>query len=195
MSGKKLSGVLAVVLVAAFALGAACKKQDEAAGQGTGPVAEATTAQAPAGDAQAWFKCPMAECHYAQQGPGKCPKCGMELERVPDGWVPPGEPGACSTQGCCLGGAPAPTAAPQPAPGAAPAVPPEIKTAKDLAPERIGQTETCPIGGDTFTIAETTPAVSYNAKVVLFGCIGCAQAFAANPEHPTPPDCPHHGAH
>lgn len=81
-------------------------------------------------------------------------------------------------------------AAPAPAAGAV-----EIKTAGELAPERVGQSETCEIGGDSFTVAAETPAIAYEGKVHLFGCMGCANAFAANPAAPQAPNCPHHGMH
>jgi hypothetical protein len=75
------------------------------------------------------------------------------------------------------------------------AAPLPIKTAGELAPERVGEQATCPIHGDTFTVTADTPAVEYQGKVVMFGCLGCASAFAANPENPAPPSCPHHGMH
>ena len=172
MKVKKLSTWLVAFGAVALLAAGACKKKDQAA---TGPADTAavqTPATAQAGDANAWYRCPMEECHYAQKGPGKCPTCGMDLVKTPDGW------------------APAPTA-----PAAAPAAALQIKTAGELAPERVGQTETCQIGGDTFTVTAETPAVAYEGKVHLFGCIGCANAFVANPASPTAPNCPHHGGH
>jgi hypothetical protein len=93
-----------------------------------------------------------------------------------------GEPGGCP-MAAMHGGTP-------PDPNAPPALP--IKTAGELAPERIGQEETCPIGGDKFTVTAETPAVAHEGRVVLFGCMGCANAFAQNPANPVPPPCPHH---
>jgi YHS domain-containing protein len=272
MKVKTLSTWLVTLGVVALLAIGACKKKDEAA---TGPAdaaAAQTSATAQAGDANAWYRCPMEECHYAQKGPGKCPTCGMDLVKTPEGWAPAegGDATSCTGSSCgCpmaagMQAAQPPTAPEQTPPAAAPAVstakdlapekigqqatcpvsgdtftvsdatpavkyegqvylfccaacPPkflanpqqygapapaapapaaalEIKTARELAPERIGQTETCQIGGDTFTIAADTPAVAYEGKVHLFGCIGCANAFVANPANPTPPSCPHHGA-
>jgi len=100
---------------------------------------------------------------------------------------------------CCAGCAPRfladPAqygAAPAPASGAGAA---EIKTAGELAPERIGQTATCEVGGDTYTVAAETPAIAWEGTVHLFGCIGCANAFAANPANPQHPQCGSHGEH
>jgi YHS domain-containing protein len=271
MNARKLASWTVVALfVSAAAVG--CKKKDETAGGSADAAAAQTSATVQAGDANAWYRCPMEECHYAQKGPGKCPTCGMDLVKAPEGWAPSdvgdatsctgsscGCPMAAGMQGAPGTGVPTPTAvktakelAPEkigqsatcpvtgetfqvtestPAvnwegkvylfccPGCVPrfladpakyaaaaAQPPtdpgqtppaaalEIKTAGELAPERIGQTETCSIGGDTFTIAADTPAVAYEGKVHLFGCMGCANAFVANPANPTPSSCPHHGA-
>jgi YHS domain-containing protein len=100
---------------------------------------------------------------------------------------------------CCAGCAPrflaepakyGATAAPA---AAAPVV--EIKTAGELAPERIGQPESCEVGGDSFTVTAETPAIAWEGKVHLFGCTGCANAFAANPANPEHPECGAHGEH
>ena len=97
---------------------------------------------------------------------------------------------------CCAGCAPRFLANPQqygaPA-AAAPQV--EIKTAGELAPERVGETTTCEVGGDSYTVTAETPAIAWEGKVHLFGCMGCANAFAANPANPVHPDCGHHGEH
>jgi YHS domain-containing protein len=266
MKTKTTLWLLAFGTAALLATGS-CKKKDEAPAAPPAPAATAEAgATAPAGDAQAWFVCPMAECHYAQKGPGKCPKCGMDLTPAAVGWLPSegAESGSCTATSCgcpmvagaqaqaaalaaqtakelapekigqqatcpvtgetftvteatpavayegktylfcCMGCVPkfladpakfaAAAAAAPTTPLAAAAAPLEIKTAGELAPEKIGQQATCPIHGDTFTVAAETPAVTYNGQVVLFGCMGCANAFAANPENPAPPSCPHHGA-
>lgn len=66
-----------------------------------------------------------------------------------------------------------------------------IGTAGEWAPERIGQEATCPVGGDKYTVTAQTPAVRYQGRVELFGCLGCAEAFARNPDAPAAVPCPH----
>ncbi len=67
------------------------------------------------------------------------------------------------------------------APGTAPAQA-AAKTAKELAPERLGQQATCPVTHETFTVTDETPAVEYQGKVYLFCCPMCAPQFLANPQ-------------
>ncbi|MBI5502798.1 MAG: hypothetical protein HY907_21310 [Deltaproteobacteria bacterium] len=277
MDAKKLLWGVASVTVALAVAFAACKKTEAAASSAPAPAA-ADAAAAQAGDPEAWYRCPMEECAVWQKGPGRCPKCGMNLEAAPAGWTPeaakvegpasaagaaapavvaaagdppaapaghacaeggacrcPGEAGAgvqtakdlasdklgqqatCPVSGetftvmentpavkvgeqvylfCCAGCAPRFLANPQqygapaaPAPAAGGL---EIKTAAELAPERIGQSETCEVGGDSYTVSAQTPAITHEGKVHLFGCMGCASAFAANPAAPQAPDCGHH---
>ncbi|MBI5490042.1 MAG: hypothetical protein HY905_22100 [Deltaproteobacteria bacterium] len=278
---KLLLGFLSVVMALALA-STACKKKGEPGSTAQAqPGSGETGAVALAGVADAWYRCPMEQCGYAQKGPGQCPKCGMNLEPAPEGWSPEsakveapasdagaapplvvaaGDPpagpaapacaegGACRCPGegaaepgvqtakdlaadrigqqatcpvtgetftvmentpaakvgdqvylfCCAGCAPRFLANPQqygaPAAPAPAAGGPEIKTAGELAPERVGQTETCEIGGDSYTVTAETPAIAYEGKVHLFGCMGCANAFAANPAAPQAPNCAHHGA-
>jgi YHS domain-containing protein len=102
---------------------------------------------------------------------------------------------------CCAGCPPKFLANPQQYGAPAPATPPAaagtaplpVKTAGELAPDRVGKQETCPVGGDSFTVTADSPAVAYDGKVTIFGCMGCANAFAANPANPAPPSCPGHG--
>jgi hypothetical protein len=89
-----------LLAVAVLAAGAARNKKEQAhppAVGGDGPAA------AQGQEADAWYLCPMEECRHRQRGPGRCPTCGMNLERAPDGWTPPaaeptGEPPAPEAQ-------------------------------------------------------------------------------------------------
>jgi YHS domain-containing protein len=262
----KTKTILCLVTLAAVALLAtgSCKKKDEAqAAASPSLVATAadTGAAAPACDETAWYVCPMAECNYAQKGPGQCPKCGMNLTQAPAAWAPPagtetgactaptcgcpmvagaqaaalaaktarelapekiGQPATCPVSGetftvaettpavryegqvylfCCAGCPPKFLANPQQYGASAPTTPPAaagaaplpVKTAGELAPDRVGRQETCPVGGDSFTVTADSPAVAYDGKVTIFGCAGCANAFAANPANPAQPNCPGHG--
>ncbi|MBI5490036.1 MAG: YHS domain-containing protein [Deltaproteobacteria bacterium] len=117
-----------------------------------------SVAAAPAGGDKAWYVCPMHPQVY-QDHPGDCPICHMNLVPAPAGWAPPADAGA--------------SAAPQA---------PAIRTAKDLAPERLGQQATCPVTGDTFTVTDETPAVEYQGTVYLFCCAACPPRFLADPQ-------------
>ncbi|MEN8153387.1 MAG: heavy metal-binding domain-containing protein [Acidobacteriota bacterium] len=44
---------------------------------------------------KAMYKCPMKECNYTSEKDGKCPKCGMDLEKVEKKAVY-----QCTTKGC-----------------------------------------------------------------------------------------------
>jgi YHS domain-containing protein len=173
----KTKTILCLVTLAAVALLAtgSCKKKDEAqAAASPSLVATAadTGAAAPACDETAWYVCPMAECNYAQKGPGQCPKCGMNLTQAPAAWAPPAgtETGACTapTCGCpMVAGAQAAALA--------------AKTARELAPEKVGQQATCPVTGETFTVTDATPAVAYEGKNYLFCCMACVPKFVEDP--------------
>ena len=56
-----------------------------------------------------------------------------------------------------------------------------VRTAQDLAPDRIGQQATCPVTGETFTVTAATPAVAHGGKVYLFCCAACPPRFLADP--------------
>lgn len=89
----EVAALAATFLVA----GSACSKSEApaagSAATATGSAAPAAT-EAPADEAETWYVCPMPEDEYWQHGPGRCPKCGMHLERAPEGWTPPGPPAA-----------------------------------------------------------------------------------------------------
>lgn len=160
-------------------------------------------------------------CPRHQAGGGEPGKCGCgghgggEGHRCPHHPADGGPDGEPAGHGCSHNGNPGgcPMAAARAAAGggcpfaaAHGATPPDpvpttsmgplnlpVKTAGELAPERIGQEQTCPVGGNKFTVTAETPAVQHEGQVVLFGCMGCAAAFAQNPDDPAPSPCPHHG--
>ncbi len=173
--------VIVGAMAAVFAAGsAACKKAETTPPQ-TGQAAPAPTltagdpATCPGGTCPdaGTFRCPMvAECAYFQQGPGRCPKCGMFLEPVPAEASPQGGAG---TPPAAQPSPAAPLAA-QPAVAAA-----EVKTAAELAPDRVGQTATCPVSGHPFTVTADTPAVQHEGQIRLFCCPHCPPKFLADP--------------
>lgn len=58
---------------------------------------------------------------------------------------------------------------------------PRIKTAKELAPQSIGQLQTCLVTTERFKVEAQTPAVMHDGKAHVFCCDGCAQEFLATP--------------
>jgi len=68
-----------------------CSKQESPAPTAGDEAPATAPATAPAPDTDAWYVCPMAQDNYWQHGSGRCPKCGMHLERAPEGWAPPGD--------------------------------------------------------------------------------------------------------
>jgi YHS domain-containing protein len=169
--------LLGAVLAGGTAASAACAKKEPAAtatGAESGATATAT---------DTWYVCPMTEDNYWQKGPGQCPKCGMNLVPAPAGWTPPGTPPAPTPPAAAP-----PAAAPAPVPAATPPAPTAAApasrtgTAKDLAPDRIGQEATCPVTGDHFVVADNTPAVEYGGQTYLFCCAACPPRFLADPQ-------------
>ncbi|MBI5490035.1 MAG: YHS domain-containing protein [Deltaproteobacteria bacterium] len=55
-------------------------------------------------------------------------------------------------------------------------------TAGELAPDEIGHEATCPVTGETFTVAAGTEAVVYQGHLYLFCCPGCRGRFLGNPQ-------------
>lgn len=46
----------------------------------------------------------------------------------------------------------------------------------------IGDTTTCPVSGETFTVTEDSPHAEYEGRTYYFCCPGCSSRFEANPE-------------
>lgn len=79
---------------------------------------------------------------------------------------------------------PPPVAPTAPAPAATEAAPAPAPAAKDIkAPgeAKLGDTTKCPISGEEFVVAESSPHAEYNGKTYYFCCPDCAAKFKADP--------------
>ena len=56
-----------------------------------------------------------------------------------------------------------------------------LGSARELAPEQVGQQATCPVAGESFTVAAETEAAVYQGRLYLFCCPGCRGRFLADP--------------
>jgi len=50
------------------------------------------------------------------------------------------------------------------------------------SPQKVGTKATCPVTGESFTIAKDTLHVEYKGKHVYFCCPGCKKSFDKDPD-------------
>ncbi len=96
------------------------------------------------------------------------------------------KPLALSTFAFALGvalGAAACGSAPSPATPATPAAAPATPAAVVKAPgdAKIGDTTKCPVSGEEFVVAATSPKTEHDGKTYYFCCGGCKKKFEAEP--------------
>ena len=48
---------------------------------------------------------------------------------------------------------------------------------------KVGDATTCPVSGDTFTVAADSPSLVYQGKTYYFCCTDCVGDFKKAPEH------------
>lgn len=50
------------------------------------------------------------------------------------------------------------------------------------SPQKVGTQATCPVTGESFTIAKDTLHVEYKGKHIYFCCPGCKKSFDKDPD-------------
>ncbi|MFO0675461.1 MAG: YHS domain-containing protein [Polyangiaceae bacterium] len=59
---------------------------------------------------------------------------------------------------------------------------PKSANVKKAGEAKIGDTQACPISGEEFVVAETSPKSEFNGKTYYFCCAGCKKKFDADPK-------------
>ncbi|MEK7271186.1 MAG: heavy metal-binding domain-containing protein [Planctomycetota bacterium] len=153
------------------------------------PVPSKPAANEPPPDAAPAYACPMrCEGDKIYPAPGKCPKCGMELQRVepkPEGTPAGGHDHGSAGMGHGMMGcgmmkhgkssyashAPAPPPPPPPAPPPAP-------VAHVAKPYPI---DTCLVSGSKLGAMGTPPSIVYKGQEIKFCCASCIGEFQKDP--------------
>jgi YHS domain-containing protein len=53
---------------------------------------------------------------------------------------------------------------------------------KPIGEAKIGDKTNCPVSGEEFVVAESSPKVEHDGKTYYFCCPGCAKKFQADPQ-------------